>query len=245
MATRRGAGTGKAASAPARKAAKALPARALRSAPRREFRDEVVLAKTGRTRADWFAVLDAFDGRAQGHKASAAHLMGAHGVAPWWAQAITVEYERSRGIRSYGERADGFACSVQRALAVPAGRAWDAFADPGEVDLWTASGHRHNFREGCRWRDAAGGRGVFERIVRARFVRFTWNHPERAPGSFVDVEFLVRGEDRSIVKVTHRWIRSAEEREDLRLHWSWALDSMKSFVETGAPIAREDWVSSR
>lgn len=242
MATRRVAAREKAGAKPARTRT-VRPS--LRTARRREFRDEIVVERTGRTRAAWFEVLDACDARTRGHKASAAFLMDRHGVAPWWAQAITVEYERARGIRSFGERSDGFACSVQRALAVPAGRAWAAFEDPAEVSRWTAAPHVHRLRTRGRWRDALGGRGAFQRVVPLRYVRFSWNHPRSAPGSVVEVEFAARSEDRVTVKLTHRRIRSEEEREALRAHWSWALDSLKSWVETGAPIAYDAWVAAR
>jgi uncharacterized protein YndB with AHSA1/START domain len=245
MATRRSAAREKAGREKSAKAARARTKRPSLRTARREFRDEIVVARTGRTRAEWFSVLDAFDCRAHGHKASAAHLMQSHGAAPWWAQAITVEYERARGIRSYGERADGFACTVQRALAVPADRAWSAFEDPAEVSAWTSARHDHRFRAGSRWRDAMGGRGAFQRVVPLRYVRFSWNHPRTAPRSLVEVEFVARAEDRVTVKLTHRRIRSEEEREALRSHWSWALDSLKSYVETGAPIPHDVWVLSR
>ena len=250
MATRRAAAKAKAQVESGRRGAKprtlrtAAPARRA-AAPRREFRDEVVIEKTGRTRADWFAILDAFDCRAKGHTASAAHLMGSHRVSPWWAQAITVEYERARGIRSYGEQADGFALTVQRALAVPSERAWTALTNAAEVTAWRASKHQQQFRLGGRWRNADGSRGAFERSVAGRYLRISWNDPRRAPGSVVEMEVVVRGEDRSTVKLTHRRIRSAEEREDLRSHWSWALDSLKSWVETGAPIPLDTWMSTR
>ena len=76
-------------------------------------------------------------------------------------------------------------------------------------------------------------------------VRFTWAHPTRAPHSVVEVEFRARGDDRCTVKLTHRKIRSAEEREDMRSHWSWALDSLKSFVERGAAIPHHEWLATR
>src|SRR5262245_62073386 len=92
---------------------------ATREAPFHEFRDGSVLAKTGRAREEWFSILDSFGVARHGHRDAAAHLRDDHGVSPWWAQAITVEYERVRGLRAFGQRSDGFALSVQRALAVP------------------------------------------------------------------------------------------------------------------------------
>ena len=250
MATRRAAVRAKARVETGRRSAKPRTLAASRRtggarAPRREFGDEVLLEKTGRSRAEWFAILDRFDCRTKGHTRAASLLMKRHRVSPWWSQAITVDYERARGIRSLGEREDGFALTVQRALAVPSTRAWEALVDAAEVTAWRTTKQQQRFRLGGRWRNADGSRGAFERSVAGRYLRFTWNDPRRAPGSLIEIELVVRGEDRSTVKLTHRRIRSAEEREDLRAHWSWALDSLKSWVETGTAIPHNAWLSAR
>lgn len=73
-----------------------------------------VTAATGRSPDDWYALLDAADGRSIGHTAIAAHLVTL-GVEPWWAQAVTVGHEQSRGLRIPGQRSDGtFAVSASR-----------------------------------------------------------------------------------------------------------------------------------
>ena len=214
-------------------------------APFREFRDGSVQAKTGRAREEWFEVLDAFGVAQRGHRDAAAHLRDDHGVSPWWAQAITVEYERIRGLRAHGERPDGFALSVQRALAVTADRAWEAWTERDEVTKWFAPRHTQEFRVGGRFHNSGGGRGEFRKIVFGRLLRFTWEGPRRAWRGIVEVEVAARGEDRCTVKLTHVRMASAEDREEMRLVWSRALDSFKSWVETGVPIAAEEWHASR
>ncbi|WP_146240196.1 hypothetical protein [Curtobacterium sp. MCSS17_008] len=73
-----------------------------------------VTAATGRSPDDWYALLDAADGRSIGHTAIAAHLVTL-GVDPWWAQGVTIGYEQSRGLRIPGQRSDGtFAVSASR-----------------------------------------------------------------------------------------------------------------------------------
>ena len=72
----------------------------------------------------------------------------------------------------------------------------------------------------------------------------TWTGKRAARGSVVEIEFRERGAG-TTVKLSHRRIATAEEREELRAHWSWAMDSLKSYAESGAPIAREDWVAAR
>ena len=59
--------------------------------------DEKAREKTGHGLDHWFAVLDRFGGVEKGHSASARHLHDDHGVPGWYAQGITVAYERARG----------------------------------------------------------------------------------------------------------------------------------------------------
>ena len=59
--------------------------------------DEKAREKTGHGLDHWFAVLDRFGGVEKGHSASARHLYDDHGVPGWYAQGITVAYERARG----------------------------------------------------------------------------------------------------------------------------------------------------
>lgn len=62
--------------------------------------EEAVRRATGRSWDEWFGVLDAMGARELGHTASARRLREEHGVAPWWAQAVTVRYEHERGLRT-------------------------------------------------------------------------------------------------------------------------------------------------
>jgi hypothetical protein len=36
-------------------------------------------------------------------------------------------------------------------------------------------------------------------------------------------------------------LASQDDREEMREGWSWALDSLKSFLETGKPVTFEEW----
>jgi len=130
-----------------------------------------------------------------------------------------------------GLRADGFAFTLQRAMAVPVEYAWDAFASAARVTEWFGARHRHDFREGGAWRRTGCGHGVIKRIVDYRYIGFTWQDRRSGAVSSVDVEFRVRVEGSVTVKLTHRRIATAEEREALRSMWSGGLDSMKSFAE--------------
>lgn len=75
------------------------------SAP--EFSDDAVRSATGRDWAQWRDTIEAWPGRDDGHAAVAAWLQAEHGVDGWWAQSVTVGWERITGRRLRYQVADG------------------------------------------------------------------------------------------------------------------------------------------
>jgi hypothetical protein len=76
-----------------------------------------VLAATGRTPEEWYAVLDERGATTWGHSAIAAWVLE-QGVDGWWAQGVTIGYEQARGLRIPGQRSDGtFAVSASRTVS--------------------------------------------------------------------------------------------------------------------------------
>ena len=72
-----------------------------------EVDNEAVEAATQRSWDEWCDVIDAWDGRDEGHAAIAAYLHDEHSVDRWWAQTITVGYERITGLRLPYQMPDG------------------------------------------------------------------------------------------------------------------------------------------
>ena len=83
--------------------------------------DEALRAATGRGWNEWCDILDAWPGRTQGHGAIATHLRDAYGVDGWWAQTVTVGYERITGLRLPYQRPDGtFSAGKSRTVTTDA-----------------------------------------------------------------------------------------------------------------------------
>lgn len=89
--------------------------------------DEAVKKATGKTRAQWFAILDKAGAKKMPHREIVRFLYDKHlgkrkgdiGVTSptgWWSQMVTVEYERARGLRSVNQNADGFLVGVHKTL---------------------------------------------------------------------------------------------------------------------------------
>lgn len=81
--------------------------------------DDAIRERTGHAWEDWVDLIDAGPGRQAGHTAIAAWVHAEHGVDGWWAQGVTVGYERITGLRLPGQMPDGsFSVSRSRVLAL-------------------------------------------------------------------------------------------------------------------------------
>src|SRR5262245_2781196 len=63
------------------------------------MKDDVISAKTGRTWQQWVRTLDTDGAAAMPHRAIAALVHEKYDVGDWWAQSVTVGYERIKGLR--------------------------------------------------------------------------------------------------------------------------------------------------
>ena len=69
--------------------------------------DEAVAKKTGRTwKTEWVRELDGFDAISLTHREIAKRVVDEYEISAWWAQTVTVGYERIRGLREIGQRRD-------------------------------------------------------------------------------------------------------------------------------------------
>ncbi|HSK28245.1 MAG TPA: hypothetical protein VK894_15145 [Jiangellales bacterium] len=86
-----------------------------------ETADATLLEHTGRGWDDWCDVIDAWPGHDDGHTAVAAYVREEHRVDGWWAQTVTVGWERITGRRLPYQRPDGtFTAGKSRTVAVDA-----------------------------------------------------------------------------------------------------------------------------
>lgn len=103
--------------------------------------DETVLKNTGKNWSDWKAVIDKWGGAEKSHTEIAAYLVDEHQVEGWWAQSVTVGYERAIGRRQAGQRNDGsFSASVSKTINASAVDIHAALVDDARRSTWLADG---------------------------------------------------------------------------------------------------------
>jgi len=98
--------------------------------------DAAVQRATGKSWDEWFALLDAWQGTTHNHTEIARHVHETYGIDGWWAQSVTVGYERARGMRALHERPDGFSMNASKTFPIPVERLFAAFVEHDERERW-------------------------------------------------------------------------------------------------------------
>jgi hypothetical protein len=180
--------------------------------------DAASIKKTGHDLAHWFAVLDRFGAVEKGHTDSARHLYEAHDVDGWYAQGITVAYERERGVRGMNQRCDGaFEVSASKVMNATTKQVVKAFSDARTRNKW--------INEAETMLADALAKGVANKkskgfVVRpdgqARF-RYKWND------TTVQLYMIPKSKEKISVVVQHTKLPSGDSVELYRGQWKTAL----------------------
>ena len=102
--------------------------------------DDAIEKGSGKNWAEWVEVLDAWGAADTAHTEIARHVSDL-GVDDWWAQSVTVGYERIKGLRATGQQRDGsFEGSASKTFPVPVERLYAAWIDESERDTWMKPG---------------------------------------------------------------------------------------------------------
>jgi hypothetical protein len=179
--------------------------------------DEAVRRRTGRGWEEWFDLLDEWEAAEHRHPEIVRWLAAEHGVSGWWAQSVTVSYERARGLRAVGERPDGFSAGASKTIAVPVERLFDAFVDESLRGLWLPD-----------------GKLTLRTASKPKSARFDWGDGS----SRVNVFFTAKAEERSVAAVSHERLADPAELERMKTFWRDRLEALKQVLEGRSGEAR-------
>jgi hypothetical protein len=144
------------------------------------------------------------------HRNIADYLYEKHGVPGWWAQMVTVTYERERGLREKHQKPDGYEVSRAKTIGVP-------------VEALFAAWQDEKIR--AKWLKEPGI--VVRKATRAKSMRITWSDGRTS----VDVNFWPKGDAKSQVQVQHGKLVDAKEAERKKVYWEERLVGLKALLE--------------
>ena len=120
---------------------------------------------------------------------------------------VTVEYERSRGLREVHETKTGYVANVSKTFAISAEELFE---------------HWHNARKRTRWLTEKGV--TIRSATPPKVLRITWSDGK---GS-VEVRFTAKGPAKSQVAVQHSKLTSAKAVAEAKALWKAALARLES-----------------
>jgi hypothetical protein len=191
------------------------PTRASRPAPGPSheqlagIKDATIKARTGCDWGRWVWVLDQAGAQEWSPRAIAEHVRRRYKTPMWWTQAVTVGYERIKGLRATGQRRSGeYEAGKSKTIAAPTARVYRAF---------------RNVRTRRRWL------GDVDLIVRTaipnKSMRITW--PD---GTNVEWYFVPRGDAKCQVAVQHVKLPDREAVDRTKAYWGERLGELERLL---------------
>ena len=188
-----------------------MPAEAVKK--RNVITDKIVVAKTGKTIAEWFEILDEKGAKkldSHGIHALIASIDGLKPLGEWNQGLLSTTYQWDRGLRERGEKADGFEISVSKTVSVPVDELFYAWVDPAIRGEWLSE------------------KGIWiTKATENKSVRALWGDKMTR----LSVDFYAKGDDKSQVVVQHLKIPDSEKAAEMKAYWADALNKLKSVIE--------------
>jgi hypothetical protein len=171
--------------------------------------DEAVRARTGCAWDKWVYVLDAKGAASWPHREIAEYVHETYKVSGWWAQTVTVGYERIKGLREIGQRRSGsYEANKSKTLPVPLARLYRAWRDR---------------RLRARW--LPGVELTVRKATPERSMRITWDD-----GTSVEVGFFAKGDAKSQLQVQHSKLASKADAEARKAYWAERLAALAAMI---------------
>jgi uncharacterized protein YndB with AHSA1/START domain len=171
--------------------------------------DAILKERTGCTWERWVKALDRAKADTWPHREIAKFVMEKYKVPGWWAQTVTVGYERIKGLRAVGQRRDGsFEANKSKTFAVPLTRLYAAFS---------------NARVRARW--LPGVDLTVRTATREKSIRITW--PDRTS---VVVGFERKGPRKSLVAVQHGKLADRDSATRMKEYWAERLGALEDVL---------------
>ncbi|MGA7712611.1 MAG: hypothetical protein WCA81_11965 [Rhizomicrobium sp.] len=173
-----------------------------------EMSDAAVMAKTGKTWDQWFALLDKAGAARLGHREIVKLAAKIGEAGPWWRQMVSVEYERARGLRRKHETATGFSVSATKTLAVGVEALYAVTADAKQRKKWFPDGELKVSSQ-----------------TENKYFRGAWNGSAR-----LEINFYAKSGGKAQITVQIGKLAKKSDVERERMIWKKALGKLQTLL---------------
>jgi hypothetical protein len=175
--------------------------------------DAAIEGRTGKNWRSWFQLLDKAGAHKLGHKEIAARLAVKHKVPGWWAQMLTVEYERARGLRAKHETASGYSVAVSKTVGASLSKLYAATANDTQRKRWFPR-----------------GRFAVSSQTKDKYFRGSWGQGVRQ-GARLEMGFYAKGEGKAQIAIQIGKLAKPADVEAQRRASKAALTRLQALLE--------------
>jgi hypothetical protein len=176
--------------------------------------DAAVKAKTGQSWNEWRITLDKLGAKTLDHADIVKLIAEKYKLTWWWAQGVTVGYERLTGKRALYQKKDGFAAGVSKTCSAKAKPLFSVFDD-------------------SKTRRALLGMDVvFSTRRPAKSLRFAW-----PKGGRVVIDFYPKPNGKTQIAVQHEKLAKARDVIRLKKFWRGVILAAEGFADAASPKA--------
>lgn len=191
--------------------------------------NDTVRKATGRSFTQWFEVIESAGISSAPHKTIAEYLAALDGVSFWWAQSITVEYEKAVGRRVKGQTASGdFQVGVSKTLPVSTEVLWAFLESEKGLALLLSGGNSVDSPAGSGVLDSLmsldGSTGDGLRVYTTTFhegshLRLQYTEPGWAAHSILQIRVRAAATGKTTLSFHQEKLPDMSARETMKTRW--------------------------
>jgi hypothetical protein len=210
------------------------------------MKEKTLEQATGRPKSEWFEIIRRAGTAEASHKEIADFLHKAHDVSHWWAQEITVEYEKHIGRRVLGQTQDGlFQIGVSKTVTAPAGKVWNLLQSAAGISLLISnpdaelpSKHPPAIPASLKELEALDGEsdsGI--RVETTTFkagshVRIRWQRSGWPSHSILQIRLTPKSETKTTLSFHQEKLPSRDDRDKMQGHWRRVAEQIAEMAAT-------------
>ena len=186
----------------------------------REISEAAMVNATGHGKEHWYPIIEELAKSASERKEITMGLWKSHDehLSAWWAQMVTVTWERDTGQRVLNQSCFGdYQFSVSKTFA-------------GDEHLTWAGLAGTDWLEGMVWEEGAEfttdvGKATVRAVRPGNLLRIWWHGHGEAPKSVLEVQLWPKGE-KCALRFQHQKLPNEEDIEPLKARWRTALEKI-------------------
>jgi uncharacterized protein YndB with AHSA1/START domain len=122
----------------------------------------------------------------------------------------------------------GFQIGVRKTFPISLEQAWKLITSPEGVKLWLGEVEYFRLVKGQSYQTTDGARGEVRVVNPRENIRLTWQPPEWAQASTIQVRVISGGREKTVISFHQEKIPDADEREKMRQRWEKVLGELRA-----------------